>query len=68
MRNYIRKIMCVFAVISVIIGIVEIILGQCDYNSIIVGFLNSYKYFIVACILLGLSELIGLLYDIREKI
>ena len=62
------KIIITFAIISIIIGIIHIILGQTECNSIIEGFFNGYKYFIVSCILLGLNKLIDLVYDIKEKL
>lgn len=62
------KILGTFAIISVIIGIVQIILGQTEYNSIVVGLANSYLYFTVGFIMLGISKIIDLLHDIRNKI
>lgn len=57
----------IFAVISAIVGVINIILGQTDYNSIFVGLKNSYLYFTICFIMLGISKMIDLLHDIRNK-
>lgn len=68
MKTITEKIIITFAIISIITGVVQIVLGQTEYNSIIVGFGNAYLYFTVGIIMLGTSKIIGLLYDIRNKI
>lgn len=68
MKTKIGKVIVTFAIISAIIGTVQIVLGQTEYNSIIVGLANAYLYFAVGFIMLGISKMIDLLHDIRNKI
>lgn len=68
MNSKIEKILVIFSVISLIIGSVQIVLGQTDYDSILVGILNSYLYFTVGFIILGIAKMIVLLEDIKTKL
>ena len=68
MKTKIGKGIAALAIISAIIGIVQIIRGQTEYNSIIAGLVNSYMFFVIGSILLGMSKIIELLNDISDKI
>lgn len=68
MKTKTGKGIVTLAIISAIIGIVQIVKGQTDHNSIMFGLANSYLYFVIGFILLGMSKIIDLLHDISNKI
>ncbi|WBW96554.1 hypothetical protein [Oceanirhabdus sp. W0125-5] len=67
MNSKIGNALLGFSALSFIIGGVQIVLGQTEYNSILVGMQNSYLYFVVAFIILGMAKIIDLLEGIKTK-
>ncbi|MBM7614346.1 hypothetical protein [Alkaliphilus hydrothermalis] len=67
MKSKTEIVLIGFAVISIIIGIVQIVLGQIEKNSILVGLVNSYRYFTISLVMFGMAKMIDLLQNIKSK-
>lgn len=67
MKSKTVRVLIGFAVISIIIGIVQIVLGQTERNSILVGLVNSYRYFTISLVMIGMAEMIDLLQNIKSE-
>lgn len=67
MRDKVVLAIKLFGWISIMVALIQIVIGRIDYNSFIDGFDMSYKYFAVGFFFLGLSIIVELLEEIDKK-
>lgn len=67
MKRYLEKAIYYFGVLSLVLGCIQIVIGQIDYNSLLEGLQLSYFYFAVGFILIGMDRIIELMTKENNK-
>jgi len=66
MEKFLRQSIFFYGIVSLVIGVIQIVIGLFDYNSIITGLIMSYKYFGVGIFFVATDNIIELLEKISK--